>query len=230
MSADNPPGAAGPGASTAAIPPSRSKFVRRWIWRGLLIAGIAVIGHIWYWGGHVDPQVYGVTELAGGPVTQIITWDDGHTAVQASRLTDLSADQLWKVVTDQGRFDQFMPYVRQTTVEKLPDGKFLEKQILDLPTGSYNVDLEITLDLQANVRKARWRQLNGTLDFNEGAWVVEQAGPKTILRYQVAADFNWLPQFVVNYALRKRLNKLLESVETRVRDLNQKDPQYFRTD
>ena len=40
--------------------------------------------------------------------------------------------------------------------------------------------LQITLDQQANVRKARWRQLNGTLDFNEGAWVVEQAGPNTI--------------------------------------------------
>ena len=90
----------------------------------------------WYWGGHVDPQVYGVPELAGGPVTQIITWDKDRTAVQASLcLTDLPAHELWKRVYDQGRFDQFMPYVRQTTVEKLPDGKFLKKQILDLPTG-----------------------------------------------------------------------------------------------
>lgn len=190
--------------------------------------GAIVVTHVWYAGSHVDPHTYGAAELANGPITQIIPWDDGHTAVQTSRLTDLPADQLWKVVTDQGRFDQFMPYVRSTTVERLPSGKFLEKQILDLPHATYEVHLEITLDQQLGVRKAYWRQVNGTLEYNEGAWVVEEADGKSILRYQVAADANWLPQFVVNFSLRPRLDRLLQSVEQRVRELNEKDPQYFQ--
>jgi len=194
----------------------------------LLIAGGCVVGYVWYAGNHVDTHTYGAAELANGPITQIIPWRDNYKAVQTSRLTDLPADQIWKVVTDQGRFDQFMPYVRKTTVERLPNGKLLEKQILDLPHATYNVDLEITLDEKPGIRQARWRQVNPGLDLNEGAWIVEEANGKSILRYQAAADVNWLPQFAVNFALRPRVNRLLKSVEQRVRDLADKDPQYFR--
>jgi hypothetical protein len=200
----------------------------KWAFRILLIAGAAVVAYVWYSGSHVDSRTYGAADLANGPITQIIPWDDGRTAVQVSRLTDLPADQLWKVVTDQGRFDQFMPYVRKTTVEPLPGGKLLEKQILDLPHATYNVELEIALDQQPGVRKARWRQINESLTYNQGAWVVEESGGKSILRYQVAAGVDWMPQFVVNFSLRPRLNRLLQAVEQRVRDLNAKEPQYFQ--
>src|SRR4051794_36867617 len=70
----------------------------RWTLRILLVLGAAVVAYVWYAGTHLDLRTYGAGELANGPVTQIIRWDEGHTAVQTSRLTDLPADQLWKVV------------------------------------------------------------------------------------------------------------------------------------
>lgn len=147
--------------------------------------------------------------------------------MQVSRLSELSADHLWKVVTDQGRFDQFMPYVRKTTVQKQADGTFLEQQILDLPHKTFELELRITLSQNGNTRTAGWRQTKGSLDVNEGAWVVESAAGKSILRYQVSASISWLPHWAVNQSMRPRLAKLLESVETRVRDLEQKEPGYF---
>lgn len=79
--------------------PTHFRTVCRWAFYGLLIAGVAVVAHVWYWGSHIDPQTYGASELlSAGPVSQLIAWDNGYTAAQTSRLTDLPADQLWKVV------------------------------------------------------------------------------------------------------------------------------------
>lgn len=107
------------------------------------------------------------------------------------------------------------------------DGTLIEKQILDLPHASYELTLEIALDERPALRTARWRQMQGALDFNEGAWVVEEEGDRTLLRYQVAAALHWLPQGPSNYVLRWRLARLLEAVEQRVRDLEAREPEYF---
>lgn len=210
-----------------ASPAPRRVGVKRKIGLVLLLFGIAVVGHVAYWGGRIDPTTYHAADLAAGPVVQISAWDNAHTAVQISRLSSLPADRLWQVVTDQGRFDEFMPYVRSTTVEPGDDGKLIEKQVLDLPHGSFDLVLEIELIEQPKVRRARWRQITGSLDFNEGAWTVEQEQDQTILRYEVAATVNWMPQSLVNYAMRRRLGRLLEAVEQRVRDLEQREPEYF---
>src|SRR5262245_28211551 len=76
----------------------------RWIFRALLLAGALVIARMWYRGTVIDPHEYNSSELANGPISQIIAWPENHKAVQVSRLSSLPADQLWKVITDQGRF------------------------------------------------------------------------------------------------------------------------------
>jgi hypothetical protein len=43
----------------------------------------------------------------------------------------------------------------------------------------------------------------------------------------VAASLNWVPQFVVNAALRPRLDRLLKAVEKRTQELQQREPDYF---
>lgn len=200
---------------------------KRWIFLGLLVAGAAVLAHVWYCGSHVDPHQYDADELKHGPIAQIISWDGGRTAVQISQLSALPPDHLWRVVTDQGRFDEFMPYVRSTTVEPGPDGTLIEKQILDLPHTSFELELAIRLSEQDGRRRARWEQKKGTLNFNQGAWIVESLGDRSVLRYQVSASLDWVPQWLVNYAMRRRLGRLLEAVEARVRDLEKREPEYF---
>lgn len=201
---------------------------KRWIALALIIAGLMALGFVWYRGSYVDDHVYTAAELDAGPVSQIITWENGRTAVQISRLSPLSADHLWRVATDQGRFDEFMPYVRATTVRPGDDNTLIEEQWLDLPYGSYDLELTIRLVEDGNVRKARWEQSRGSLTYNQGAWVVEQHGDGAILRYQVSATLAHVPQWVVNFAMRRRLGRLLQAVETRVRDLEQREPGYFR--
>jgi hypothetical protein len=211
-------------------PTSRRRFrVKRAVLLGLMAIGAAVVGHVWYRGSHVDAHTYTADELERGPVAQIIAWEGDRTAVQISRLSPLPPDHVWRVVTDQGRFDQFMPYVRSTTVEPRPDGTLLERQILDLPHASYELQLNIRLSEQGPVRTARWTQTQGMLSFNQGAWVVERAGEQSLLRYQVSASLDWVPQWVVNYAMRRRLGRLLEAVEARVRDMERREPEYFRS-
>lgn len=131
-------------------------------------------------------------------------------------------------MTDQGRFDEFMPYVRTTTVSDGPDGMLIEKQVLDLPYASYDVELDITLSEKDNVRTARWEQRQGTLLFNQGAGGVESHGDRSVLRYQVAAHLSGVPQWASNYAMTRRLGRLLNALEKRVRDLRQREPEYFQ--
>lgn len=206
--------------------PQRHGFKRRFF-LALCTLGAVAIAHTWYSGSHIDNRAVTISRLESGPVTQIISWDGDNTAVQLSQLSELPADDLWHVVTDQGRFDEFMPYVRTTTVSEGPGGTFIEKQVLDLPYASYDVELGISLVEKDNVRTARWEQRKGTLLFNQGAWVVESHGDRSVLRYQVAAHLSGVPQWASNYAMTRRLGRLLDAVEKRVRDLRQSEPGYF---
>jgi hypothetical protein len=219
-----------PGGSTpsAARPRRHRHGFKRWIFLALVLAGAAIVAHMAYWGSRVDARVFHAQDLDRGPAAQIVPWEPGRTAVQISRVSSLSADHLWRVVTDQGRFNEFMPYVRSTTVRPGPDGTIIESQVLDLPHSSYELELEIRLKQEGSSRIARWRQVKGTLDFNEGAWVVESEGSRSVLRYQVSASLAWVPQWAINYLMLHRLGKLLEAVEARVRDLEQRQPDYFR--
>jgi hypothetical protein len=215
-------------AGGAATPNWRDRFgFKRWVFLALLVAGAAVLGHVWYGGSQVDPHEYTPAELEEGPVTQIISWDGGRTAVQVSRLSPLPADHLWRVVTDQGRFNEFMPYVRETSVQPGPDGLLIERQKLELPHASYELELGIRLSERGNVRTARWEQRQGTLRFNQGAWIVQSHGDRNVLRYQVSASLTGVPQWLVNYAMRRRVGRLLDAVEARVRDMQQREPDYF---
>jgi uncharacterized membrane protein len=217
------------GPPAAPHPPARPPGYKRRVVLVLGLLGAAALGHIWYRGSHVDDRVYSVVELEQGPVAQIISWDEGRTAVQISRLSTLPADHLWRVVTDQGRFDEFMPYVRSTTVRPGPEETLIESQVLDLPHASYELELTIRLRDHDGTRTARWAQTKGVLSYNQGAWVVESHGERTILRYQVSAALGGVPQWIVNYAMRRRLGRLLEAVESRVRDLQKREPDYFRS-
>ena len=207
--------------------PNRRGFKRR-LSLGLAMLGSVVVAHVWYSGSHVDNRVVTIGRLENGPVTQIISWDTDNTAVQLSQLSNLPADDLWRVVTDQGRFDEFMPYVRTTTVNDGPNGTLIEKQLLDLPYASYELELGISLSKKDNVRTARWEQRKGALAFNQGAWIVESHANRSVLRYQVAAHLSGVPQWASNYAMTRRLGRLLDAVEKRVRDLRQRVPDYFK--
>lgn len=201
--------------------------IARVAFKVILVIVTATVLRAWYVGSHVDTHQYGAAELERGPVAQIIQWNEDHTAVQVSQLSTLHADRLWRVVTDQERFDEFMPYVKNTTIRPGPDGSVIETQVLELPHKNFDLELEIRLTGDNNTRTARWRQLRGLLAFNEGAWVVERAGDRSILRYQVSGSLDWIPQWAINYVLRPRLARLLKAVEERVRDLERKEPAYF---
>ncbi|MBX7246793.1 MAG: hypothetical protein K1X53_14955 [Candidatus Sumerlaeaceae bacterium] len=194
-----------------------------------VIAVCLIIPWVWYHGSHVTAGWPSEAELKNGPISQVVMWRDGkHTAVQFSRLYDGNPDHFWKVVTDQGRFDEFMPFVAYTRVRPGPNGTRLEEQKLNLPFGDQELELEITLTEEGPVRMARWRQSKGTLRHNEGAWIVEKGSEgKVILRYQVSATVDYILQWVTNFAMRQRLGKLLDAVDARVKSLKASDPDYF---
>lgn len=201
---------------------------RRWIIRVLAIGGLVVLADLWYVGGHIDGKLYGPAELGDRQVAQIIQWDKDHKAVQISCATRLPFEHVWRVVADQERFDEYMPWVADSTMRPGVTGVFIEELKLKLPMGTYAQTLEITVKRSGNISTARWRQLEGDLAFNEGAWVVEDHGGVAVLRYQLATTFWPLPQWAVNSAMRSRLGELLDAVLTRVQRLEETEPEYFR--
>lgn len=214
-----------PGASESAAP--RLRGLKRGLTLVLCLLGALVLGHMYRVGGRVDPRVYTAADLENGPVTQIIPWGGGYTAVQISRLSPLPADKLWKVMTDQARFDEFLPFVEESDIRPGPGGTLIETQVLNLPHASYHLELEIRVSEEPGLRKAAWKQIKGALSLNQGAWIMEEEDGKSIMRYQVAGAFPWLPQWIVNFAMRNRLGRLLVAVEQRVRDLEKNEPGYF---
>jgi ribosome-associated toxin RatA of RatAB toxin-antitoxin module len=196
---------------------------RRWICLGLVLLGTIVVGRMVYIGSTVDVHVFSPEELKTGPVVQVISWPNNRTAVQASQLMSLPADQVWAVVRDQAKFQEYMPYVKASSIGEKINGKYQLEQKLDLPIGLYENTLQLEEDESPAARTVRWKQLTGPLKFNEGAWVIEQHGANCILRYQLSATVNYVPQWLANYLMRKRLLSIPAAVESRVKALHKSD-------
>lgn len=197
----------------------RSRFRR--LWKScvfvLALLGVAAVGHIWIVSSFIDDTVYGAEQLLHATRSQIISWEDGRNAVQISYASELPADAFWRIISDHHSYHDLMPGVEIKSERQNGDGTTTVEQVLRLPYTEYQIQLQVSTTTEGPVRKWKWRQTNGPLEADDGAFVVEDHGDKTILRYQASAIVPGCPQWLVNYTMRHRHLAMLELMERHAR-------------
>ncbi len=147
----------------------------------------------------------------------------------AVAVIDLPAERLFRVVTDNARFAEFMPHVAESTVETGPDGAIVNFQRLDLPfvhDRHYRVRIVNTEGEEDGwtVRRSAWTYVPGSGNIAEsrGSWtLVELATDRTLLVYEVFTDpGGWIPAWLYNRATRQAVPDLIASVRERARSID----------
>jgi len=142
-------------------------------------------------------------------------------------LVEAPPERVFRVVTDNARFAEFMPYVEVSTVETLPDGGLVNRQRLDLPWPVSDREYKILLlnEAAAAADPPRWQSSwthvkgFGNIEESRGAWRVFACGDGALVEYQVYTDPGGrIPAYFKNVATRRSLERLIEAVRGRVRD------------
>lgn len=136
----------------------------------------------------------------------------------AVAVVDLPPRRVYRVVTDNCHFADFMPYVQESCVDFDAGGAPINFQKLGFPAGlHYRVRLENTWDEgpPASGRSA-WTYVEGSGNIEEsrGSWTVRAHGEgATLLTYQVWTDpGGWLARMASNFATNRTLPKLISRV------------------
>ncbi len=158
-----------------------------------------------------------LTEIEGSPVKEGM----------AVGLVEAPPERVFRVVTDNARFAEFMPFVELSTVETLADGSLVNLQSLDLPWPVSNREYKIKLVNEADAGgepplwQSAWTHVKGfgNIEESRGAWRVFPCGERALVEYQVYTDPGGsIPTYFKNKATRRSLNQLIEAVRSRVGD------------
>ncbi len=161
--------------------------------------------------------VHWMFEIEGSPIKEGV----------ALGLVEAPPERVFAVVTDNGRFAEFMPYVEASTLETLPDGTLVNFQRLDLPwpvnDREYKVALVNTADAAGEppLWESAWTRVEGFGNIAEsrGSWRIWPCGEASLVEYQVVTDPGGsIPTFLKNSATRRSLGRLIEAVRERVDD------------
>lgn len=143
---------------------------------------------------------------------------------KALGLIDAAPERVFQVVTDLEAFPEFMPHVRQSTVEPQADGSLVNYQYLDLPfpirDRYYKIRVvhRVEETHRGRVWRSSWTYLpgSGNVVENYGAWTLRDYGGRTLALYQVFTDpGGWIPAWAANRASRQTLPDILRALRRR---------------
>ena len=130
------------------------------------------------------------------------------------------------VVDAAGEFDEFMPRMRESDVEPVSPGVYLNRQVLDMPFPvqdrryTLRVETETFATSSGSGWRARWTYVEGSgnVRTSTGSWTLIPLGPeRTVVVYQVLSDpGGMLSARIVDYAAPRTLRRVLESLRDRV--------------
>ena len=144
---------------------------------------------------------------------------------------DVPPEKVFRVVTDNEDFEEFMPYVKQSDVERIKERSIMNYQYLDFPfpigDRYYKLHILHTIENTDNgkVFKSTWTYVKGSGNIKDtyGSWILEEYGQgKTLATYVVCTDPGGsLPKWALNMATKISLPEIIDRVRQRV-----KNPQY----
>lgn len=146
-------------------------------------------------------------------------------------LIEVPPERVFKVITDNENFEQFMPYVKQSDVERVKEGSIINYQYLDFPfpIGDRYYKLHVVHTIEDTDRgtffRSAWTYVKGSGNIRDtyGSWILQEYGQgKTLATYVVCTDPGGsIPKWAQNFATKISLPKIIDRVRRRV-----KNPKY----
>jgi hypothetical protein len=143
-------------------------------------------------------------------------------------------ERVFKVITDNEDFEQFMPYVEQSDVEYITNESIINYQYLNFPfpIGDRYYKLYIVQAIENSnaerIFKCTWTYVkkSGNIKDTYGSWVLKKYGEnRTLATYTVYTDPGGrIPKWALNMATEISLPKIIESVRQRVQNSKYDNP------
>ena len=142
-------------------------------------------------------------------------------------VVDAPPQRVFRVVTDNENFEQFMPYVKRSEVERLTEGSILNYQHLDFPfpIGDRYYKLHILRTVEntdrGKVFTSTWTYVRGSGNIKDtyGSWTLrEYDKDKALVIYVCCTDPGGsLPKWALNMATTISLPRVIDRVRQRVK-------------
>lgn len=137
-------------------------------------------------------------------------------------VVDAPPERVFRMVTDNENFEQFMPYVKQSDVERIAEGSIINYQYFDfpLPIGDRYYKLHILRAVEntntGRVFRSTWTYVKGSGNIKEtyGSWTLKEYGQgKTLVTYVCCTDPGGrLPKWALNMATKISLPQVIDRV------------------
>jgi hypothetical protein len=157
--------------------------------------------------------------------------------VRAERTLSFPAQLIYEVVTDYGRYQEFMPGIVSATLFQVTNTNELDVYMRYSPqfvvVRARDVELQVTLqpglESQATWRSA-WKNITGRapersdsvrMPLNVGSWSISPISANSSrIVYQVAVrPGGWIPDWMVRWGAARALPEVIQIVERRVATL-----------
>ena len=136
------------------------------------------------------------------------------------------AERLWRALTDYAHYEEFMPFLEESTAEPQPDGSVLSAQRLVFPgalgerrfRARYRSAIERGAAGTA-VYRVSWESLpnSGSLRAERGSFTLEPRGGKTLVTCRLYLDPGDAIAFLVNPQTEKSISWILDGLRQHVR-------------
>lgn len=149
-------------------------------------------------------------------------------------IVEAPVGEVFKVVTSNEKFSEFMPYVKESRIKMTPDGFRLNYQYLDLPfpvgDRHYTIKIHNSQEIKGSQRllTSSWTYVKGSGNIKDtyGSWLLKPYGPnRTLAQYTVCTDPGGdIPTWAQNMATKISLPKVITCVRQRVKTLSEEKP------
>jgi Polyketide cyclase / dehydrase and lipid transport len=167
--------------------------------------------------------------LRDGEVYHTYKLDDGSKDTRgiAARLVAASPEAVWRVVTDNENFEQFICSVARSEFDPVSG---INLQVVKVPFWldvSYRIKIENSVVGSGadTVWRSAWTYVEGDLDTSEGSWTLRPDESGTLVLYEVRTDPGFGKRWVYSPGRAEaELRKLLADVASRVADPDYRCP------
>jgi uncharacterized membrane protein len=155
--------------------------------------------------------------------------DSQEQQVVALAVIDAPIEVVWDSVADLNRLGKGSSMLEVTKVEKKSSQLTQVDLTLRLPWPLKNMTCILEFSDDTKTHEMKWKNIGGCVKNNRGRITLQKEGEKTVMQFCVALELgNSLPQWLVNWALKKKLpaeiGLIRKSVESRQKMLEAKLP------
>ena len=141
--------------------------------------------------------------------------------VKAQGYIDAAPAKVWKVLTDYGAYQRFMPRMAQSTLDKRNGNMAIATMKLSLPFPFQGTWYTNRYDENPKAMSLTWRMLKGSIKTTTGGWTLKPQGKGTMAYYTVRTDIGaiLIPKILQDEATKRTVPAIFEAVERRAKSM-----------